>query len=163
MGRSTPVLAGAVIAVALLSGCSSQAPRTDERAFSAAGAGTTISTTTTTAGTVLADGRGRVLYTRVPAGEPCTGECAARWPAYIAAGVPHPADGAINPLHTDRLGTSTAADGGLQVSYGGHGLHRFAGDATPGAVTGQGLDAFGGTWYPLDPGGDPVLGAGVRR
>lgn len=161
--RAAPPLVGAAITVALLSGCSSQAPRTTEQAFSAAGAGTTISTTTTTAGTVLADGQGRVLYTRVPAGGPCSGGCEAQWPAYRADGVPYPADGALNPLRADQIGTAPAADGGSQVRYAGHTLHRFAGDTKPGAVTGQGLEAFGATWYPLNPNGDPVLGAGSRR
>ncbi|MFG1633450.1 COG4315 family predicted lipoprotein [Pseudonocardia alni] len=143
-----------------LGACTSAEPAGTERAFTLPGAGTTIDVVTSTAGAVLADGQGRVLYARVPAGE-CAGECLAQWPAYVAEGVPHPARPALNPLRTEVIGT-TATAGGEQVTYAGHVLHRFAGDTTPGAVTGQGVEAFGGTWLPLNPNGDPVPAPAVR-
>lgn len=159
------LLAGA--AVVALAGCSSPQPRTAEQPITLAGGDTTVSVVRTTAGLVLADGEGRVLYARFPAAgqaaAPCTGACAAQWPAYAADGVPHPADAALNPLRTEVLDTVPAAGGGAQVGYAGHALHRFAGDPAPGAVTGQGVEAFGGTWLPLNPNGDPVPAAGLRR
>jgi predicted lipoprotein with Yx(FWY)xxD motif len=33
------------------------------------------------------------------------------------------------------------------VTYDRHPLYRFSGDAEPGDLAGQGLDAFGARWY----------------
>ncbi|OLL74646.1 putative lipoprotein [Pseudonocardia sp. Ae168_Ps1] len=158
-GSRAALLAAA--AVLTLAGCSSTAPHTGEQAFTLTGADTTVAVATTEAGAVLTDGAGRVLYARVPGGGPCTGECAAQWPAYVAEGVPHPADGTLNPLRVDRLGTVVAPDGAEQVAYAGHALHRFAGDTAPGTIAGQGVEAFGGTWFPVNPNGEPVRAAAV--
>ncbi|WP_060713705.1 hypothetical protein [Pseudonocardia sp. HH130629-09] len=150
-----------LVAAALsLGSCTSAEPAATDQRFTLSGADTTVDVVTSASGAVLADGQGRVLYARVPAG-PCAGDCLARWPAYVADGVPHPADPALNPLRTDVLGTTPTA-GGEQVTYAGHLLHRFAADTTPGAVTGQGVEAFGGTWLPLNPNGDPVPAATAR-
>ncbi len=52
--------------------------------------------------------------------------------------------------------TSTRSDGAKQVTYNGHPLYLFKGDKSPGDANGQGLNAFGGYWYALTPGGDQV-------
>ena len=156
--RAALLLAAAALT---LGACSSPGPAAPEERFTLSGGDTTVDVVTSAAGAVLADGQGRVLYARVPAGD-CTGDCLAQWPAYVADGVPHPADPALNPLRTNVLGTTPTAGGGQVVTYAEHLLHRFAGDAAPGAVTGQGVEAFGGTWMPLNPDGDPVPAAAVR-
>jgi len=53
----------------------------------------------------------------------------------------------------DDLGTVTAADGSTQVTFYGHPLYSFAGDAAPGDANGQGL---GGVWYVVDAEGNAV-------
>jgi predicted lipoprotein with Yx(FWY)xxD motif len=52
-----------------------------------------------------------------------------------------------------KLGTAEQADGRLWVTYNGHLLYRFSGDAAPGDTSGQ---ALGGVWYALTPAGEQV-------
>ena len=44
----------------------------------------------------------------------------------------------------------------MQVTYAGHPLYTYAGDAKPGDVQGQGLDQFGAEWYVLAPSGQKI-------
>ena len=41
----------------------------------------------------------------------------------------------------------------MQVTYNGHPLYYFVGDAKPGDTTGEGIIAFGGGWDVLSPSG----------
>ena len=50
-----------------------------------------------------------------------------------------------------------------QVTYAGHPLYRYAGDAIPGAITGQGSDAFGARWDVLTAAGTKVTTAWPLR
>jgi predicted lipoprotein with Yx(FWY)xxD motif len=54
------------------------------------------------------------------------------------------------------LGTSPRAGGQRQVTYNGHPLYYFVGDAQPGQTNGEGLNEFGGLWYAISPGGMQV-------
>jgi hypothetical protein len=45
------------------------------------------------------------------------------------------------------LGTTKRADGTTQVTYNGHPLYRFIKDVNPGQTNGQGVVAFGGSWF----------------
>ncbi|MBW0101173.1 hypothetical protein [Pseudonocardia sp. KRD291] len=159
--------AALVAALGLLSGCSTDRPATTQPAFTASGADTTLAVTRSTAGLVLADGQGRALYALVPDGvgtaaPACSGPCAQRWPLYAADGVPAAAQGTLNALRTDVIGTVPSAAGGEQVTYAGRQLHRFVGDTAPGSTAGQGTVEFGGTWMLVSPNGDPVRPSGVR-
>lgn len=158
--------AALALALGALTGCGSDRPATEAAAFTAPGSDTTLAATPSRSGLVLSDGQGRALYTHVPdpgaAAPACTGPCAARWPAFAADGVPGPAQGTLNPLRTEAIGTAPGAAGGTQVTYTGRALHRFAGDTAPGSTAGQGLTEFGGTWMLVSPAGDPVLPAGLR-
>ena len=51
------------------------------------------------------------------------------------------------PLIAAKLGTTKRKDGTSEVTYNGHPLYYYAGDAKPGDITGQGLDQFGAPWY----------------
>ena len=56
-----------------------------------------------------------------------------------------------------RWARPAAPDGTRQLTYRGHPLYRFAGDANqPGKVTGQGINAFGGRWWVVDAKGRSV-------
>jgi hypothetical protein len=57
------------------------------------------------------------------------------------------------------VGTTTRADGAQQVIYNGHPLYLFAGDQKAGDTNGQGVNAFGGSWYALTGTGDQVTAA----
>ena len=47
-------------------------------------------------------------------------------------------------------------DGTTEITYAGHPLYTYAGDAKPGDVKGQGLDQFGAEWYVLAPSGRKI-------
>jgi len=55
------------------------------------------------------------------------------------------------------VGTIQRADGKPQVTYNGHPLYLFKGDKQPGDTNGEGLTAFGGTWYVLSSSGNQVV------
>jgi predicted lipoprotein with Yx(FWY)xxD motif len=119
----------------------------------AAGAGAAaVKTRHAKLGTFLVDGQGRTLYlfqkdrTRKST---CSGDCAAAWPPVLTTGAPKGAGGARKAL----LGTTRRADGTTQVTYQGQPLYRFAQDAKPGDLKGQGVNAFGARWYAVAPSG----------
>ena len=55
-------------------------------------------------------------------------------------------------------GETTRPGGVHQLTYAGHPLYTFAGDASPGATNGQGSEAFGARWDVLTPEGQEVIG-----
>jgi predicted lipoprotein with Yx(FWY)xxD motif len=71
----------------------------------------------------------------------CTGACAKQWPPLLVSSHATFVGGA--GLLRAKLGTIQRPDGGLQVTYGGFALYRFAGDSKAGQANGQGA---GGTW-----------------
>jgi predicted lipoprotein with Yx(FWY)xxD motif len=100
-------------------------------------------------GPILVDGQGRTLYLFEKDNgttSACTGACAQTWPALTAA-APTPGTGADASL----LAT---ADGQVakQVTYGGHLLYTYSGDAAPGDVKGVRIPG----WYPVSPSGTKI-------
>lgn len=65
------------------------------------------------------------------------------WPPVLTTGVPQAGTGAEAAL----LGTTTRADGKVEVTYAGHPLYYFISDSQAGETGGQGLKAFGGLWW----------------
>ncbi len=115
----------------------------------------TVSTRHTKLGTVLVDGRGRTLYLfekDKATVSSCNGACASVWPPLIT-GAKSVAGGG---LRAAKLGSIKRADGKTEVTYAGHPLYTYAGDAKPGDVKGQGLDQFGAEWYVLAPSGHKI-------
>jgi hypothetical protein len=47
-------------------------------------------------------------------------------------------------------------DGISQLTYKGHPLYAFVNDRKPGDTNGEGIDAFGGSWFAVSPAGDKV-------
>lgn len=103
-------------------------------------------------GTILVNGDGRTLY-RFTADEgavsSCEQTCAGKWPPLTTSGAPD----AGGQVRAALLGTSRRGDGLVGVTYDGHPVYRYGGDAAPGDTTGEGLSAFGGRWYAVDPSG----------
>lgn len=106
-------------------------------------------------GTILANEDGRTLY-RFTADEgaasSCVKTCAGKWPPLTTSGTPTAGGQARAAL----LGTSRRRDGLVNVTYDGHPVYRYGGDAAPGDTAGEGLEAFGGSWYAVAPSGDLV-------
>jgi predicted lipoprotein with Yx(FWY)xxD motif len=106
-------------------------------------------------GSILVDNEGRTLYlfekdkNRRSA---CSGQCAKYWPPLLSHGKPVARIGVKQPL----LGVTPRANGRRQVTYAGHPLYRFVGDARPGQTKGEGLHDFGAGWDVLSPAGKKV-------
>ena len=98
----------------------------------------------TSAGMVLADGKGLTLYyftgtSRDSGTSVCTGGCAAAWPP-LTAPVKAPA-GVRLP---GPLGMITRAGGVEQVTLNGFPIYYYADDKAPGQAAGNGVE---GTWH----------------
>lgn len=101
---------------------------------------------------ILVDARGRTLYLfeRDTAGmSSCTGQCATYWPPLV--GSQPQAGGGVK---ASKLTTVTRPDGSSEIAYNGHPLYYFSGDTKPGQTRGEGINAFGATWYVLGPSGN---------
>ncbi len=119
---------------------------------SGAGRGAKVGVRATALGTVVVDARKRTLYMfakDTPRKSACYGGCAATWPPLLTTGAPLAGPGARAGL----LGTVTRKDAKKQVTYAGHPLYLYAGDAGSGQTTGQGV---GGVWFALSPAGKKI-------
>jgi predicted lipoprotein with Yx(FWY)xxD motif len=108
-------------------------------------------------GTFLVDSSGRTLYLfqkDKTSKSTCSGACATNWPPLLTTGKP----GGSGGVRKAMLGTTKRADGKLQVTYNGHPLYHFAGDAKPGDTKGQGVNAFGAKWYAVNSAGKRLGG-----
>ncbi|MFL5908762.1 MAG: hypothetical protein ACJ75Z_14345 [Solirubrobacterales bacterium] len=106
-------------------------------------------------GTILVDSQGRTLYLfEKDSGtkSACVGACATNWPPLRDSGKPTAGTG----LNASLLGTTSRSDGNPQVTYNGHPLYTFVMDQKPGDTKGQGVSAFGGSWFTLNGAGSQV-------
>jgi predicted lipoprotein with Yx(FWY)xxD motif len=102
-------------------------------------------------GNVLVDAEGRTLYTfDRDQGDTsaCQDACAQTWPPLLLPSPAHAPSAAGVP--TASMGAITRPDGGRQVTYNGKPLYRYAADARPGDVNGDGV---GGVWHVATAGG----------
>ncbi|MHB8189475.1 MAG: COG4315 family predicted lipoprotein [Ferrimicrobium sp.] len=63
-------------------------------------------------------------------------------------------------INKSLVGTITRTNGKKQITYDGHPLYTFTSDTTPGMITGEGIDAFGGHWYVMSPAGKVITETG---
>jgi predicted lipoprotein with Yx(FWY)xxD motif len=56
------------------------------------------------------------------------------------------------------LATTARPDGATQITYNRHPLYLHSGDQEAGDTRGEGLTAFGGSWFVLTPAGARVSG-----
>jgi len=149
------VLLGAVAVMGTVVACGGEGGASSSPPGGAgSGSGTTISTGSTSVGTVLTNAQGFTLYylTSEKGGvDKCTSQagCNAVWPGLAppSGGSPTAASGVSGQLSV--ISTST---GGMEVAYNGWPLHTFAMDTQAGQANGQGITSFGGTWFAATPG-----------
>jgi predicted lipoprotein with Yx(FWY)xxD motif len=106
-------------------------------------------------GKILVNSSGRTLYLfKKDSGgkSACTGACAKFWPPLRASGKPTAGRG----VSASKLGTIRRSDGKPQVTYKGHPLYTFQQDTKAGQTNGQGLTAFGASWFTLSPAGNQI-------
>ena len=142
------LVAAAAVGASGAAGGTSAAPRTADDAQVAA----TLTARTSRFGTVLFDGRGRVLYgfTRDRRGGPsrCYGACADAWPVYFSSGRLRAGKGVKQAL----LGTTRRRNGKRQVTYNGWPLYYYVDDGV-GQILCQNVSEFGGLWLVVRPNG----------
>jgi predicted lipoprotein with Yx(FWY)xxD motif len=122
-----------------------------------ASAAATVALADSSMGAILVDGQGLSLYLLTADSSDqsvCTDACATAWPPLVTKGETTAGTGVDASL----LSTLTRADGEVQVTYNGHPLYTFKGDHAPGDVAGEGIESFGGTWYLISAGGEPIEG-----
>jgi predicted lipoprotein with Yx(FWY)xxD motif len=114
-------------------------------------------------GVYLTDANGRALYLLEEdrrGQSTCYEMCAAIWPPLLAgAGTPGSADPSVRG---DLLGSAPRQGGGSQVTYNGHPLYYYLGDARPGQTRGHHVEDSWGEWYLVSPGGQHVGEDGER-
>jgi predicted lipoprotein with Yx(FWY)xxD motif len=137
------------------------APSRSEPAHSATtshktrGKGITVKVVNSQYGPVLADGRGQAFYlfaSEKTRRSRCYGACEQRWPPVLARGTPRAGAGGKSRL----LGTTRRTDGHVQLTYAGHPMYYYDGDA-PGRILCQGVNEFGGLWLVVRSSGKPVI------
>lgn len=155
--RSAIALLGTLLGAAILLAACGSSART---APSHQAAGPTLEVRTSPYGPILTTGAGYTLYmfsldTSGHSGCP-SGACTALWPPLLVKG--HPVVGkGIDP---SLVGELTRPGGSHQVTYDGHPLYTYTPDTSPGAITGQDLEQFGGKWYVLAPDGKVITTPG---
>lgn len=110
----------------------------------------TIKTMSTSKGTVLANAAGMTLYLfakDTPTSSACLAACKATWPPVILSASPAP--GSLPKGY----GAIRRPNGQIQLTFDGHPLYTFAGDRSPGQITGNGINANGGLWWAITPAG----------
>ena len=136
IGRAAVAVVG-VVAVVVVASASA----------SASAAGSTVDVATATFGTVLTDAQGFALY---PFPRSRRDELVHRrlrgGVARLDGSVRHDADG--GPGVGGTVAAVLQSNGTFQVTYNGSPLYTFAGDTTPGEVTGNNVGGF--TWSPGD-------------
>jgi predicted lipoprotein with Yx(FWY)xxD motif len=107
-------------------------------------------------GRILVTSTGMTLYllTSDPSGgSTCVGPCSIVWPPLVVNGRLKAGPG-VNP---SLLSTFARSNGARQVLYDRHALYTYQDDASPGMVTGQGVETYGGIWWVIAPSGKPVI------
>ena len=154
MALLAAVLAIPVLAAACGGGGSSSAPQVPSTpAAAAAATGGTVDAASSSLGKILVAKNGMTLYMFASdqnGKSSCSGPCAKFWPPYT--GTPKAGTG----LQASLLGTIMRSDGTSQVTYDGHPLYLYAGDSSPGATNGQGVNTFGALWWVVAPDGSVV-------
>jgi predicted lipoprotein with Yx(FWY)xxD motif len=181
--KSPVMLAGAVAALALLSGCGSSnsyssttsssknvaatggsvyshanpsTTGTTATTATAAASGVAITTKHSKLGTVLAAGPKKLTVYLFEADKGGTSACTG---ACASAWPPVTTSGAptgTGAANSAELGTIARADGTTQVTYKGHPLYYFVQDKDAGDAYGEGSTAFGAGWYVLSANGNKV-------
>jgi predicted lipoprotein with Yx(FWY)xxD motif len=118
-------------------------------ALAAGGAVTVGSASSAKLGELAVDAHGRTLYALSPetAGHLLckSSECLAAWPPLTVSS--RKTKLKAGPGVHGHLGILHRSNGMLQVTLRGLPLYRFSGDRAKGAVNGQGIKSFGGTWH----------------
>jgi len=162
MNKRIPALAVVLVLLAspVVAGCgsgsSSNASTSGGSAMKRPAQAVTVKTANASGlGTILVDGQGRTIYLFQRDTGPtstCSGACIDAWPAVTTHGTPSAAGG----VAAGKLAVTKRSDGTMQVTYAGHPLYYYEGDAAAAETNGQGLNAFGAPWYVIGTNGSAI-------
>lgn len=164
-GRYVILLAGLPVAALAVAGCSSGGGTKSASGTGATNATTpapattggqpaTVSVADNKLGDLLVDAQGRTLYlfgSDTGTTSTCTGACASAWPPLRSS-----APTAGTQVNGSLLGTTPRSDGDPQVTYHGHPLYTFVKDTKAGDTNGEGVTAFGASWFVVSPAGAQI-------
>jgi predicted lipoprotein with Yx(FWY)xxD motif len=154
LDRTSLTLLGALpFAVVALAGCGGNA--TQALPTTSDGRPASVGVASTGLGDVLVDRQGRTLYLFARDSgtmSACTGSCTINWPPLRVRGTPLAGSGA----KPSDVATTARPDGTSQLTYNGHPLYTFVNDKKPGDTNGEGINAFGGSWFAVSPAGAKV-------
>ena len=162
MKRNTTLilLVAAALVAAVVAGCGgNDNTATASSSQSGSGSHTIAVSDNCNLGKILVDSKGRSVYLFEKDTGPkstCSGGCATEWPPVTTTGKATAGSG----LTASMVGTTTRSDGTKQVTYNGHPLYTYVGDAKAGDTNGQGVSAFGARWYAVSPAGSTVTAMG---
>lgn len=120
----------------------------------------TVSLHKTTLGMILVAASGRTLYLFGKDRNDrsaCSASCAQFWPPLLSRSKPTAGPGVRSAL----LGTTRRSNGSLQVTYNRHPLYTYALDKREGQTKGEGVFAFGATWYAVSAKGIAIVKTGA--
>jgi len=111
----------------------------------------------TTLGKILTNGSGFTVYTFTrdkKNTDNCVhiSSCTMFWPPVTTGGKPVAGPGVTAKL----LGSIKLHNGKRQVTYAGHPLYTYIGDASPGQTSYVGIFASGGKWYAMSASGKTI-------
>jgi predicted lipoprotein with Yx(FWY)xxD motif len=137
---------------AVLAGCGAAAtPSASPSGGNGGSTAPTVSTGTTSLGTVLIDSKGMTLYYFLPekGGKlgACDASCLKTWPPVTVTGSPTSSSGVTGTLGVVPITVSGVAES--EVTYNSWPLHRYAGDSSAGQATGQNI---ANVWFAAEPG-----------
>jgi predicted lipoprotein with Yx(FWY)xxD motif len=145
------LLVAALAAVASIAACGGSSSNNSSGGGSS-GPATVKTTSISGYGTALVTNAGKSVYmlsSDPSGGSSCSGTCAKTWTPLTISGSPSAGSGA----DSSKLSTFKRKDGTTQVLYDKHALYTYS---SPGATSGQGVKADGGTWYLVAPSGSPI-------
>ncbi len=152
MYRLAIIAVGAGALAAVAAGCSSSSTSSSAGPPTASGGAAIVKSASSPLGQILVDGSGRALYVyKADTGmtPTCTGSCASTWQADTTTGKPQASGVSASMLAT----TTRTDDHATQVTFNGHPLYHYSGDAKAGDVNGQGVNSM---WFVLSPSGSAI-------
>jgi predicted lipoprotein with Yx(FWY)xxD motif len=159
MTRKYLATLASVGAVALVvAGCGGGGNGGGSKPAASSSSGPSVSSASTSLGTILVDGKGRTLYVFAKdkgMKSTCAGACATNWPPFTATSKPAAGGG----VSTGAISLVKRSDGTRQVALNGHPLYYFTGDQAAGQLNGQGVSEFGAKWFAVAPSGSSVKGS----
>jgi predicted lipoprotein with Yx(FWY)xxD motif len=106
-------------------------------------------------GPILVGPSGQPLYMFTldhPGTSNCVTACLKAWPIFGATSAQYAAGQGV----TAKITLLKRPDGMTQLAANGWPLYMYANHETAGDLSGQGVKAFGGSWYALSPTGKPI-------